>query len=598
MAVGTGVSFSSDLRSAKDRYPQLLERCYSAFDVFDYRRLANLKAETAIFLSAEGGQEDKFAELARCHKKLALYLDYYRLNIVAKGKSLLDWNYYRLIFDSISAVDQRRVLIDTDANSSSANTGNAANYYELLYRESMQSLRYAASYYQHHFPFIDWTIAAEDQQRFEHAGQGGWESLDMFMTALAKEVGELNHRHAKVRAARKVSISTLRRAQRELLNAYDALMQTPFRAVLIPYISSVDTTKWRDIKVPSAAKVHKTLLAINRMFEERLALLKNLYETSPMEDFAHYLIKNQSQAFAEFMVNYPEFFNINNHHLDLIDLQDQRRGHSVPVMHYVALVSSILGITLAALHEVSTPKTTSLLYFFSVVGGLGATVYLAVDDKSLVRVLPLRKQLAELRTSMLLGQSNAYRYLISRNSSYKTVRDKALIQSVLFGSYAVLMLRGLSQLKTIKVIGGLDDPTTAYRQILSQVKQPYFKGLDMVEIDKIMHNHAHPERLAFQKRMQILDSIFKHRHQSYTQWRKNLSNIQNAQDLSPESIKTLYAIGEEIAGKFDPLDAKTIKIFMQQMGVEERIATLNLERIRNYMLKIFQVQRRSYVQTF
>ncbi|MDE3269625.1 MAG: hypothetical protein OYH77_05015 [Pseudomonadota bacterium] len=586
-----------------DDYQQLLARCRAAFGVFDYQGLVALRGEVEEFLQRAnllGGDAGVTAsdaaaehvELLRVYKKLSLYLDFYRLNILAKGVSLLDWNYYRLTFDAIAAVDLRRV----EAVRVPRRDNN--RYYELLYQEAVKSLRYAASYYRHYFPFIDWTLATEGYEFDAQQGEQGWESLELLMVALEQEVGKLNYQHAKVRAARKVSAANLHRAQRELLQSYDSLMDTPFRVILTSHISRANATAWRELTLPSAASMRRTLLAINRMFEERLAMLQEMYETQPLEDFALFLINNQSQTFAEFMVNYPEFFSINNYHLDLIDVRYQRQVPTVPLMHYVALVSSIFGVTLATLHEVSTPKTTSLLYFFSVFGGLGATVYLAAVDKSLARVLPLRKQLHDLRVSILLGQSDAYRYYISRNGGYRHVRNKALVQSVLFGSYAALIMRGVAQLKTSKLVGDLDDPISTYRQILARVKRPIFRKMDMADIDAVMKANSHPERLAFTERMQILDGLFKHRHQAYTQWRKNLSNIQNAQDLSVEQIKALNAIGEEIANKFDPLDAKTIQRFMQRMEVDERIATLNLERIRNYLLKIFQVQRRPYVQTF
>ena len=592
----------------------LLARYHSAFvrdAIFDYEVLLQLELETRrYFYENETDQQldGDALVLHRYFNKLVMYLNFYRVNVAGKNKSLAEWNYYRLVLDALHTVDHRRAQVE-EAKSS-------LDYYEVMHRGANNYLARSLSSYRYHFPFVAWSPCQQGDCNTEVTGES-WSSPASLLATIKKAIDKLNEKLAVLHEARRLSKDIYRSAYQEYLRACHQIIASPYSGVVLlvlPKITHLQGVK--SLPYPSVKDVSAALARINRMFRERQQQLASLYSNPDKSGYVLFIIRYHRQMFAEFMVRYPRFFNINNHYLDMLDVEYE--AEKVQQQHllrkHFSFFASSLGLTYFAVHEMLGARP-NLLYYASILGGLGSTLYFLLKDKALTRFFPLRAQTQEMKNSLLLRQADDFNHLIYRLGKYEDTKEQAVLQTLLVSLYSFVLFHNfklLYHLKSLKSLKSLKelDAISGYRRAIGAADAVFVRrmngnraSISLRRFEEAMRSHPHPERLPLADRLALIDEFFGD-YKPYLDWKSKYlregSGYAQKKELSTEQLGELKHIGLELAKVFDPVEAENIAYFSRLVGVDRDAAIVNLERIKSFIKRMFRedTHRGDYTPTF
>lgn len=548
------------------------------------------------------GMDESDADLYHLHSKLLLYLNFYQINI--KGKRLNDWSPYHLLLDAIRDVDYRHVSFSGQ---------DSRHYYDVLRDTAHKHLWQVVRTYQEHFPFLEWDFC----DRFEESclteeRKISWKTAEEVAIALNMAVDTLN---TKVNAINKMTKFTflmrVKRKYREevqdYLRTYEDLMDTPYGTLLF-LISVKQHSKM--LTAPNIFSAHRlpelsyvdtdTVLGlfeqIEKMFTTRMEKLASLYNMSVKQELVDFLFRYHSLALAEYLVSNPNFFSTINFYLKRSEV-----GHAAnekPDRHSKKLaLAGILGMSYAAIHHLGRFEKGKVFYFVSLLIGGSAVVFSAVQQKSLKTVFSLHNQVAEMRGSIVMRQSNNLRYFLHKLGSFARIRGDAIFQGGMLALYSILFLHhihgAINVAKNSSYIKVFSESREEIALRLSSLDPDVvYQGFNLQEIGKTLGNYPNLSKihsLSFPEKMEIASKLFGD-YGPLKKWKTDNKGVIELGDMTDEQIQNLRSIGESLRQKFKPQEDKTVKDFADLIGDSPELATRELEKIERLIKKLFDVE--------
>ena len=536
----------------------LLARYRLVFDrhtAFDEQQVIALEEDTrTYFYEREAkGEQDKDLPLQRLHAKLLLYLNFYQINIKARGRQLSDWNYYRLMLDALRTVDARYLKATSDT---------AQHYYDLLYHSATNYLWRVARSYQEHFPFLDWGFCPHHPASCpQRENPNSWESVEQVVAVLNVAIDRLNHqveRFNQVSRARfgAGNANAYQQAVQNYLRTYEELVAKPYGALLLmvseqqhhkmlstptPFSNYV-LAKFNPVDVDT---VEGLFVKIAALFTARAAKLNTLYKSDNKKELQRFLIKYHRQAVAEFLINHPRFFNIVNYYLDLVNTtyETTHKRATNTRQNSKLMIAGGAGLSYAALHHFLRFSKGQVLYITALVGGAAATTYAALRQKSLVDVFSLRQQVHEMHNSLVMQQSYDLPHFLHQLGQLSQIQNAALIQGGLLTVYSLFFVRHLRKAWLYRHFKKINHKTSPH--LLTITDNTNYRGFNLQKISAAISTHTEMQHLHITERLAIIDDLFGS-YPLFREWQKTAGIVNNMDDLTNEQISTLWKISREL----------------------------------------------------
>ena len=499
------------------------------------------------------GIEDKDLPLQRLHAKLLLYLNFYQINIKARGRQLSDWNYYRLMLDALRTVDARYLKASSDT---------AQHYYELLYQSATNYLWRAVRIYQEHFPFLDWGFCSRHQASCpQQESPNSWESIEQVVAVLNVAIDRLNRQVERFNEVAKSrfdagNANAYQQAVQNYLRTYEELVAKPYGALLLmvskqqhhkmlsnpaPF-SNYTLAKFKPVDVETVEGLFAKLATL---FAARAAKLNTLYNSETKKDLQRFLIKYHRQAVAEFLINHPRFFNIINYYLDLVNTTyETTRQRTANIRHSNNfMIAGGVGLSYAALHHFFRFGKGQILYITALVGGAAATTYAALRQKSFVDVFSLRQQVHEMHNSLVLQQSYDLLHFLHQLGQLAQVQSAALLQGGLLTVYSLFFVRHLRKAWLYRHLKKLNHKASPH--LLTINDNVNYRGFNLQKISATISTHTELQHLRITERLAIIDDLFGD-YPPFREWQKDAGIVNDIDDLTNEQISTLWKISREL----------------------------------------------------
>ncbi len=572
---------------------------FAARTVFDEVQVAKLETDTRSYFyereAAEAQGEDK--TLHRLHAKLLLYLNFFQINIKARGQQLSDWNYYRLMLDAIRAVDHRYLVMTSDT---------ARHYYDLLRDAATAHLWRAVRVYQKYFPFLRWELCTRVEANCpQQLGHEGWETIESVVAVLNMAVDRLN---AKVEHLNHVATSRFlasntavyQQALRDYLHTYEELLAEPYGGLLLMLAERqhrkllATPTPFSNhtlarLKPVDVETVRGLFAKIAELFTDRFEKLKLLAEGRDRKALLYFLLKYHRQVVAEFLINYPRFFDVINYYLDLVNNEYgllKKRTAAVRRDNGFIIAGGV-GLSYAALHHFFRFSKGQVLYFGALAGGAAATGYVAWRQKSLVDVFTLQKHVQAMHDSLVMQQSRDLLHVLHQLGQLARVRSDALLQGSMLTVYALFFVRHLRKAWSYHQLKNLGNQAS----ILADGIDVSYQGFDLGKIGAAIE--AYPDNLRelhITKRLALAEELFGS-HENFTKWLREVGTVTDMDDLSSEHIEELLRISSELQDIFAPTTTN-IKEITARLGEDYNAKTVgnDLDKVSYFIYRLFDIR--------
>ena len=596
----SNASFSADEEADITRETLLARyaEIFAARTHFDEPQVVALEEDTRrYFYEREvGGVQDKDITLTRLHNKLLLYLNFFQINIKARGIQLSDWNYYRLLLDAVRTVDHRYL---------SVTTGETQQYLQLLQESTTAQLWRAVRVYQEHFPFLNWDFCARVKASCpQQNSSASWGTIEQAVAALNVAIDRLNSQVERLNeVAKSRSLSddaiTYQQAVQNYLRTYEELLAEPYGGLLLmisqqqhrkllatpPLFGSYTLTRLKTVDVK---KVESLFAKIAAMFSERIAELETLYAGNDKKALLRFLIKYHRQAVAEFLINYPHFFNIINYYLDVInsEYEDLKQRTAGTRRNRGFMIAGGLGLGYAALHHFFRFSKGQVLYFTALAGGAAATSYAALRQKSFVDVFALREQAHEMHSSLIMQQSRDLLHFLHQLGQLAQVRDAALWQGGLLSVYALFFVRHLRKAWHHRQLKKLNSGISLFTKDVNVT----LDGFSLRKIGAAIEASPDLRHLDITERLHLVEKLFGN-YAPFREWQKKVGTVKNMDDLNNEHITAIWGIAHDLQYKvFAPTDSNVTKIRAQVDDSYSRaIITRDLDEINWFIHRLFNI---------
>ena len=564
---------------------------------FDEEQVVALEADTRSYFydrEATGVQsEDK--NLQRLHGKLLLYLNFFQINIKARGRQLSDWNYYRLMLDAVRDVDHRYLAITTDTSQ---------HYYDLLKDTTTAHLWRAVRMYQEYFPFLRWEFCSRVKASCpQHQHTAGWETVEQVVAILNVAIDRLNgkiERLNHVASSRFLAgnATTYQQALQNYLRTYGELLAEPYGGLLL-MISEQQHRKMlatpapfssytlAQLKAVDVETVRSLFAKIAELFTARLEKLNLLYSNSDRKELLRFLLKYHRQVVAEFLINYPRFFNIINYYLDLANNEYElvKKRTDAARRNSGFLVAGGVGLSYAALHHFFRFSKGQVLYFTALAGGAAATTYAALRQKSLIDVFTLQEQVQAMHDSLVMQQSHDLLHFLHQLGQLAQVRSDALLQGGILTIYALFFVRHLRKAWSYRQLKHLGNKAS----ILTAGIDINYQGFSLNKIGKAIEARHELSDLHITERLALIEELFGD-YPPLRAWQKKVGTVKDMDDLDDEQIKGLKKIGHELEDIFEPTHSKVAEI-TARVDETYNAATVkgDLEKIDIFIHSLFKI---------
>lgn len=571
--------------------------------VFDEQQVIALDEDTrSYFYEREAaGATDEDVVLVRLHGKLMLYLSFFQINIKARGVRLSDWNYYRLMLDALRTVDQRRIVTTMDAE--------PQHYYDLLYGTANANLWRALRMYQEHFPFLRWDFC----KRFVASCPrpevvSSWQSSEQVVVALNAAIERLNSLVGELNSLSRArfmegNATKYQHALQDYLYAYERLLREPYGGILL-LISErqqrrmlaapapFSTYLLAKLKPVDAGMVSGLFRRIAEMFDARLQRLADLYDHSNRQALMGFLFKYHRQAVAEFLVSQPQFFNIINHYLDVVNSEYEIMKKRTDATHRDSafIIAGGAGLGYAALHHFFRFTRGHVLYFTALFGGTAATAYAALRQKSLVDVFTLREQVRELHNSLIMQQSQDLLHFLHHMGRLAQVRDDALLQGGMLTVYALFFVRHLRKAWSYRNFKHVsEEAVTSFMVADTDIT---YRGFSLRKVGEAVD--AYPDLLRglhITERLQLVENLFGN-YPPFRAWQREAGTVRELHDLSEDQIVALWDISRDLQRIFEPSDGNIEEIVAKLDGTQatKRQVARYLDKVGFFLHRLFNIE--------
>ncbi len=565
---------------------------------FDEEQVVALEADTRSYFydrEATGVQsEDK--NLQRLHSKLLLYLNFFQINIKARGRQLSDWNYYRLMLDAVRDVDHRYLAITTDTSQ---------HYYDLLKDTTIAHLWRAVRMYQEYFPFLRWEFCSRVEASCpQHQYTAGWETVEQVVAILNVAIDRLNgkiERLNHVASSRFLAgnATTYQQALQNYLRTYGELLAEPYGGLLL-MISEQQHRKMLATPAPFSSYTLAQLNAVDvetvrglfakiaELFTARIEKLNLLYGNSDRRELLRFLLKYHRQVVAEFLINYPRFFNIINYYLDLANNEYElvKKRTDAARRNSGFLVAGGVGLSYAALHHFFRFSKGQVLYFTALAGGAAATTYAALRQKSLIDVFTLQEQVQAMHDSLIMQQSHDLLHFLHQLGQLARVRSDALLQGGILTIYALFFVRHLRKAWSYRQLKHLGNKVS----ILTAGVDVTYRGFSLNKIGKAIEAYRDMHHLDITERLALVEELFGD-YPPFRAWQKKAGTVKSMDDLDKEQIKALWHISSELQEIFEPLDSNVEEIIARVDETYNAVIVKNdLEKIGYFIHRLFKIK--------
>lgn len=543
---------------------------------------------------ALNGLDEEDADLYRLHNKLLIYLNFYQINI--KGKKLDDWNPYRLLLESIRDVDHRYVYPSNQATK---------NYYSILQDATNRHLGQAIRNYQGHFPFLNWEFCTYFEASCStEEKEVKWETAGDVALALNTDIDRLNAKVATINELTKLTFfgqgkSKYRRAVRDYLHTYEELIATPYGTLLF-LISNKQHSKmltplsiFSSFRLPvlphvDADTVLELFAYIEEMFTTRLAKLVSLRNGNAKQNLVDFLFRYHSLMLAEYLVNNPNFFNTINFYLNRSDVG--RTANKKPAKHSGKLtLAGILGMSYAAVHHLGRFNRGKVFYFIALVIGGGSVAFSAVQQKSLTTVFSLHDQVAKMRDSIVMRQTNNLKYFLHQLQDFSRVRGDAIFQGGMLALYSILFLHhihgAINVAKNSSYLKVFRESGEEIADRLSHLNAEY-QDFNLQEISNTLRKYPNLSTihsLSLSEKMEIISKLFGD-YVPFKNWKDGVTELD---DMTNEQAHNLRNIGKKLRQEFEPEEG--VEELASRIGEPAELVTRELEKIRRLIKKLFDV---------
>ena len=576
------------------RYAQV----FAPLTVFDEQQVMALEEDTRRYFYEQeaAGMSDKDMTLPRLHSKLLLYLNFFQINIKARGKQLSDWNYYRLLLEAVRTVDHRYLTVTTE---------QTQHYHRLLQESTTAHLWRAVRMYQEYFPFLRWDFCAQTKASCpQQSVSVHWETIEQVVAVLNIAIDRLNHQVARLnQAARSRSLSddaiTYQQAVQNYLRTYEELLAEPYGGLLL-MISKQQHDKLlatpalfgnytlTSLKMVDIEMVQSLFAKIAEMFAARMTKLNILYDGNDKKALLRFLIKYHRQAVAEFLINYPRFFNIINYYLDLVnsEYEELKQRTAAARRDSSLMMAGGMGLGYAALHHFFRFSKGQVLYFAALVGGAAATSYVALQQRSFVDVFALREQIHEMHSSLIMQQSRDLLHFLHQLGQLARVQGDALLQGGMLTVYALFFMRHLRKAWHYRQLKNLDRGTSL---LTTEIKFIY-EGFNLREIGAAIDSYPNLHHLKITERLEMMEELFGS-HAPFRAWKKQAGTVNDMNDLNNEQITALWNIGHDLQYNIFAPTSSNVKKITDRLNDTYSAATVakNLEEISLFIHRLFKI---------
>ena len=215
-----------------------------------------------------------------------------------------------------------------------------------------------------------------------------------------------------------------------------------------------------------------------------------------------FLLMYHRQVVAEFLINYPRFFNIINYYLDLTnDEYEQFKERTEASRHSSGfIIAGGVGLSYAALHHFLRFSKGQVLYFTALVGGAAATTYTALRQKSLIDVFTLREQVRVMHNSLIMQQSRDLFHVLHQLGQLARVRNDALLQGGMLTVYTLFFVRHLRKAWSYRQVKKMDSKVS----ILAAEVDINYRGFNLNKIGKAIEAHPDLRNLHVTERLALV----------------------------------------------------------------------------------------------
>ncbi len=577
-----------------DRYAHI----FAARTMFDEQQVIALEEDTRRYFYEQevAGTSSKDLNLARLHSKLLLYLNFFQINIKARGYQLSGWNYYRLLLDALRVVDHRYLT---------APTGKARHYHRLLQENVTAHMWRAVRTYQEHFPFLHWDFCARVAASCpQQSPATSWETRTQVVAVLNIAIDRLNRHVRRLQLlAKSRSLfddrGTYQQAVQNYLRTYEELLAKPYGGLLL-MISEQQQRKLLatpalfgnytlvQIDKVDSQTVQDLFAAIAALFAARMEKLNSLYDSDDRKALLSFVIKYHRQALAEFLIKNPRFFNIINYYLDLVNSEyeeHQRRAAAVR-RDSGFMVAGGVGLGYAALHHFLRFSKGQVLYFVALMGGAAATAYAALQQRSFLDLFAVREQVHGMHNSLIMRQSHDLLHFLHQLRQLAQVRRAAWWQGGMLTVYALFFARHLRKARH------LQQQKNLHRRGASLLKGNksdvvIYRGFDLRAIGKTMDDHRDLLWLSSTERIQLAEELFGN-YRPFRQWRKQVGR--DMSNLDDQQIEALRDVSHKLKHIFAPNEDNVAEIAAQVgTGYAEKTIKDDLDKITFFIHHLFDV---------
>ena len=570
---------------------------FAARDMFDEAQVVALEADTrSYFYERESaGVRGEDQTLPRLHAKLLLYLNFFQVNIKARAHQLSEWNYYRLMLDALRTVDHRYLAVTTDTSQ---------HYYDLLKDTATAHLWREVRRYQEHFPFLRWHFCAQVEascpQQQPAASWGGIAQVAVVLNAAIDRLNEKVEYLNQVATSRlgAGNATTYQQVLQDYFRTYEELLAEPYGGLLL-MIAEQQQSKMLATPAPFGSytlarlkpvdvEVVRGLFAeIAALFSARHAKLQLLYESHDRKELARFLLKYHRQAVAEFLINYPRFFNIINYYLDLVNDEYKRHKERTAAARRDngLIIAGGIGLSYTALHHFLRFSRGQVLYFAALAGGAAATGYHAWRQKSLVDVFSLQQQIQSMHNSLIMKQSHDLLHVLHQLGQLSQVRSDALLQGGMLTVYALFFVRHLRKAWSYRQIKNLGNRAS----ILADGIDITYQGFSFSKLSRAIVADSDLRHLHITERLALIEELFGN-YQPFRAWQKRVGEVKDMDNLDNEQIEALWNISRELQHIFDPTD-DNIAAITAQVDATYSATTIkdDLEKIGFFIHRLFKI---------
>ena len=576
----------------------LLERYQQAFApraVFDETTLVALAQDTHSYLYTQAEQD---VTLSRLHRKLLFYLHFFQINIKARGRQLSDWNYYRLMLDALRSVEHQHLTVTSI---------KSRRYYDLLHAAALAHLWRAARLYQENFPFLRWQLC----QRFRAScpqhkeNSDGLETVEQVVAVLNVAIDRLNSRIEHLNRVATVrflagNAAVYQRAVRDYLHTYEELLAAPYGALLL-MMSKQQHRKMLTTPAPFTSytlpklelaevkTVNNLFAKLAIMFEKRATHLDALYDLGDKSKLLHFLIRYHRQAVAEFLINYPKFFNIINYYLDQVNMQYDtiKQRLSATRRNNSFLAVGAAGLAYAALHHFLHFSRGRTLYFTALTSGALATTYSALQQKSLVDVFSLQQQVEMMHNSLVMQQSHDFLHLLHQLGRLAKVRSDALLQGGMLTVYTLFFVRHARKAWRSRQLQHLHDKVSP--SLLTTGVDVQYQDFSLQKIGTAINNYPDLRQLHITQRLQLIADLFGN-YPPFRAWQAEVGAVKSMDDLDDNQIRELWNISRNLQRIFEPSDSNVEKIIAHTSAeYSASSVAADLDKVGFFIHRLFKI---------